>query len=92
MSELLRHLDEVILPILESQPAPQLGEWNWPEIARHLRELTDKARREREALREALRRIAAKAEKWPQNWPAVSDQLCGIENEARAALKGAGDE
>jgi hypothetical protein len=48
MRELLDYLERAILPILESQPAPKLGEWNWPEIAEHLRNLIAVAKGELE--------------------------------------------
>jgi hypothetical protein len=47
MDELLGYLEKVILTILDNQPPPGLGQWDWPGIARDLRRLIAKARAER---------------------------------------------
>ena len=40
---LLTYCKESILPILRSQPAPKLGEWNWPQIVETLEGLIAEA-------------------------------------------------
>jgi len=49
MSKLIGYLEETVLPIIDLQPEPKLGEWNWPDIAKYLREKITEAQIEETA-------------------------------------------